>query len=141
MFRKEFMATLQPTITDQRVSTSFEQYCNGVGFSPLFLTGDALTLLGQLPDATVDCIMTSPPYWGQRDYGSGGIGLEQTWQEYVSNLVEICGQLKRILKPTGSFWLNIGDAYQDKNLLGLPWRVCFSLTDQQGGLTHKWWAP
>ncbi|HLX59960.1 MAG TPA: site-specific DNA-methyltransferase [Planctomycetota bacterium] len=114
------------------VTTSFEQYRDEEGFAPLFLCGDSLTVLSEMPDASIDCVMTSPPYWNQRDYGAGGIGLEPTWQEYVANLVAICSELKRVLKPRGSFWLNIGDAYEGKNLLGLPWRVAFALTDGQG---------
>lgn len=102
------------------------------GYHPLFLCGDSLKVLAELPVECVDCVMTSPPYWGQRDYGGGGIGLEETWQEYVTSLVAVFAQVKRVLKPTGSFWLNIGDAYQNKNLLGLPWRVALTLTDQQG---------
>ncbi len=109
----------------------FNEYRTEPGYAPLFFQGDALGVLGQLPTESIDCAMTSPPYWGQRDYGGGGIGLEQTWQEYVVNLAAICRQVKRVLKPTGSFWLNIGDAYQNKNLLGLPWRVALTLTDQQ----------
>ncbi|MBP3959003.1 site-specific DNA-methyltransferase [Gemmata sp. G18] len=116
----------------QSYRTYFEEFRAGTGYDPLFLCGDALKVLTDLPADSIDCVMTSPPYWGQRDYGGGGIGLEATWQEYVANLSAICEQLKRVLKPTGSFWLNIGDAYQNKNLLGLPWRVALTLTDQQG---------
>lgn len=75
--------------------------------------------------------MTSPPYWGQRAYAGGGIGLEADWQEYVGNLMEIFAQVRRVLKSSGSFWLNIGDAYQNKALLGLPWRVALQITDRQ----------
>jgi site-specific DNA-methyltransferase (adenine-specific) len=116
----------------QSTRESFEQFRADIGYDSLFFCGDALTVLQGLPADSFDCVMTSPPYWGHRDYGGGGIGLEATWQEYVANLGAICAQLKRVLKPTGSFWLNIGDAYQNKNLLGMPWRVALTLTDQQG---------
>jgi len=76
--------------------------------------------------------MTSPPYWGHREYEAGGIGLESDYREYISNLEGVFGELYRVLKNTGSFWLNIGDAYLDKHLLGIPWRVALALTDKQG---------
>lgn len=115
----------------------FAEFRSALGYHPLFLVGDAQAVLAYLPSESIDCAMTSPPYWGQRDYGGGGIGLEETWPEYVTRLAAICGQLKRVLKPTGSFWLNIGDAYQNKNLLGLPWRVALTLTDQQGWILRN----
>jgi len=76
--------------------------------------------------------MTSPPYWGKREYENGGIGLEADYREFVQNLAAIFYELKRVLKPTGSFWLNLGDTYSDKGLVGMPWRVAFELTDNQG---------
>ncbi|RPI59582.1 MAG: site-specific DNA-methyltransferase, partial [Planctomycetaceae bacterium] len=99
---------------------------------PLFLRGAALEVLRTLPDGIVDFCMTSPPYWGKRQYSGGGIGLEENYTDYVANLVEVFGQVHRVLKPTGSFWLNIGDSYLNKRLLGLPWRVAFEMTDRQG---------
>jgi DNA modification methylase len=100
--------------------------------NPLFLVGDSLDVLRTLPAECVDFAMTSPPYWGQRAYSGGGIGLEATYHEYVDNLLAIFLELKRVLKPTGSFWLNIGDAYDRKSLIGLPWRVALALSDRQG---------
>lgn len=94
--------------------------------------GDARAVLSQLPDGCVDCAITSPPYWGKREYAGGGIGLEPEYQDYVRDLGAVCRELKRVLKPSGSFWLNIGDTYRDKGLLGIPWRVAFELTDVQG---------
>jgi site-specific DNA-methyltransferase (adenine-specific) len=76
--------------------------------------------------------MTSPPYWGKREYESGGIGLEGDFRDFVRHLGNIVLELKRVLKPTGSFWLNIGDSYNEKGLVGIPWRVAFELTDGQG---------
>jgi site-specific DNA-methyltransferase (adenine-specific) len=76
--------------------------------------------------------MTSPPYWGQRQYASGGMGLEEKYSDYVETLLGIFKELHRVLKPTGSFWLNLGDTYSHKSLAGIPWRVAIALTDQQG---------
>jgi DNA modification methylase len=111
---------------------AFEEFRHAGGHSPLFLQGDALHILSTLPTAAFDCCLTSPPYWGHRAYSAGGLGQEPTPEEYVTNLLAVCGQIHRTLKATGSFWLNIGDAYQNKNLLGLPWRVALRLTDEQG---------
>ena len=98
---------------------------------PLFLLGDCLNSLDLIPDHTIDCIITSPPYWGHRQYSGGGIGLEPTYDEYIDNLISITGKLYRVLKPTGSFWLNIGDTYRNKKLTGIPWRVAIRMIDKQ----------
>ena len=75
------------------------------------LVGDALERLAELPDASVHCVMTSPPYWGLRDYGiEGGIGLEATMTEHVTRLVEVFRELRRVLRPDGTAWVNYGDA-------------------------------
>ena len=111
--------------------SAFKGYARERSLSPLFLHGDALTVLKDLPDTSIDCAMTSPPYWGKREYENGGIGLESDHREFVKHLAAICLEVKRVLKPEGSFWLNIGDTYEDKGLLGVPWRVAFELTDRQ----------
>lgn len=100
--------------------------------APLLLHGDALEVLKALPTESVDFAMTSPPYWGKREYDSGGIGLEADYRVFVKDLGSVFLELKRVLKPSGSFWLNLGDTYLDKGLLGIPWRVAFELTDVQG---------
>jgi DNA modification methylase len=65
-----------------------------------------------IPDDHVDCVITSPPYWGLRDYNHDGqIGMEQTPEAYVENLVKVFRQVRRILKPSGTLWLNLGDTY------------------------------
>ena len=74
--------------------------------------GDSERVLESLPDASVDCIVTSPPYYGQRDYGvRNQIGLEKHPQQYIDRLVAVFRAAKRVLKPTGSLWVNIGDTY------------------------------
>ena len=130
-----------------------------------------------IPDESIDCVVTSPPYWGLRDYGLGGwvggdedcehrgivlgnnrnfvdregrgsnnpslssgtcqkcgaikasdgIGLEATPEDFCANMVEVFREAWRVLKPTGTVWLNLGDSYGDKQLLGIPWRVAFAL--------------
>ncbi|MEK7264060.1 MAG: site-specific DNA-methyltransferase [Bacteroidota bacterium] len=98
---------------------------------PLFINGDCLRVLGRFPNKSVDCIITSPPYWGHRQYSGGGIGQEKTFNEFIENLLVITEELYRVLKSTGSFWLNIGDTYRNKNLLGIPWRIALKMMDEQ----------
>lgn len=114
-----------------------EAYLSGGRLQPLLLLGDARTVLDQLPTSSVDFAMTSPPYWGKREYEGGGIGLENNYQEFIRHLADIFLALKRVLKPEGSFWLNIGDTYQDKGLAGIPWRVALELTDRQGWILRN----
>jgi site-specific DNA-methyltransferase (adenine-specific) len=99
---------------------------------PLFLLGDAAETLRLFPAASVDCVVTSPPYFGHRRYAGGGIGAEGGWQDYVAALGAVTAELPCVLKPTGSLWLNLGDTYRGKRQLGIPWRVAFHLTDEQG---------
>tara|TARA_R110002020_G_scaffold23154_9_gene77497 strand:- start:2517 stop:3602 length:1086 start_codon:yes stop_codon:yes gene_type:complete len=76
------------------------------------LIGDCLSRLKDLPDNSVHCVVTSPPYFGLRDYNAEGqIGLEKTYEEFIDKLVEICREVRRVLHPSGTFWLNIGDSY------------------------------
>jgi len=94
----------------------------------ILVEGRAATVLASLPTASVDCAMTSPPYWSVRRYeGSSALGEEPTPDAYVEALVRELRELPRVLKPTGSFWLNIGDTYLRKNLCGIPWRVALAL--------------
>lgn len=74
--------------------------------------GDAKHVLARMPTDSVDCIVTSPPYYGLRDYGvDGQIGLEETPQEYVSRLVSVFHEAARVLKVDGTLWLNLSDSY------------------------------
>lgn len=74
--------------------------------------GDCRELLKQLPDACVQTCVTSPPYWGLRDYGvEGQLGLEQSPHEYVANMVDVFRGVRRVLKDDGTLWLNLGDSY------------------------------
>lgn len=127
----------------------------------MILQGDSLHVLRRLPAQSFQCIVTSPPYWGLRDYEiDGQIGLEASLTQYVNRLVAIFNEARRVLKDDGLFWLNIGDGYtsgnrgwrapdrknparamsvrpntpeglKSKDLLGVPWRIAFAL--QQDG--------
>lgn len=106
--------------------------------------GDALETLRQLPASSINCIVTSPPYYLQRDYStSAQFGNEETADEYVNNLRKVFKECYRILKNDGTLWLNLGDKYQDSDLLGMPWRVAFALKDD-GWLLRSdiiWYKP
>jgi len=78
------------------------------------LVGDVRDRLTALSDNSVQCVVTSPPYWGLRDYGvAGQLGLNQTPADYVRVMVEVCEQVRRVLRKDGTFWLNLGDSYQN----------------------------
>ena len=151
----------------------------GTTFTRIIL-GDCLTELKTLDDNSISCCVTSPPYWGLRDYGTAKwvdgddecdhieqyakdkgqasqafkakerqftkvcgkcnavrvdnqLGLEDTPNEYVENMLLIFREVKRVLKNNGTLWLNLGDTYAGKDLIGIPWRVAFTL--QADG----WW--
>lgn len=75
-------------------------------------TGDSLRVLKKLPTGSVDCVITSPPYYGLRDYGvHGQLGNEQTQWQYLENLLRVFREVHRVLKPEGTCWVNIGDTY------------------------------
>jgi len=123
--------------------------------------GDAYETLKKLPSNFIQTAVTSPPYWGLRDYGAAGqIGSEENLEEYIGNLVRVFSELRRVLKDDGTLWLNLGDSYtsggrkrrapdkknparamsyraptppglKPKDLIGVPWRVAFAL--QQDG--------
>ncbi len=76
------------------------------------LVGDVMTRLQELPDQSIQTVITSPPYWGLRDYGHDGqLGLETTPQEYVDNMVAVFREVHRVLADNGTLWLNLGDSY------------------------------
>jgi len=92
--------------------------------------GNAATELQNLDDNSVDCIITSPPYYNQRDYKEDGqLGSERSPEEYVAALRVVFRECLRALKPTGSLWLNLGDKYENGRLLGMPWRVAIAMQD------------
>jgi len=85
------------------------------------LLGDVLKQMRLLPDNCIDCIICSPPYWQLRSYGwDGEWGLEPTYQQYLDNLIAFMSESKRVLKPTGTIWINLGDSYGSVHTGGKP---------------------
>ncbi len=85
----------------------------------MILVGDAIDRLKEIPAATVQTCVTSPPYWGLRNYGVGGqLGLEKTPEEYVAKLVSVFREVKRVLTDDGTLWLNLGDSYNGSQQTG-----------------------
>jgi site-specific DNA-methyltransferase (cytosine-N4-specific) len=123
----------------------------------LIVLGDSREVLRDLPDNSVRCCVTSPPYWSLRDYDiPGQIGLEAQLDDYFASLVTVFAEVRRVLTPDGTLWLNIGDSYtsggrtwratdkknpvramnvrpptpnglKPKDLIGVPWRLAFAL--------------
>lgn len=104
--------------------------------------GDCRDVLGGMDAESVQCVVTSPPYFGLRNYQVvGQIGLEQTPDAYVAEMVAVFREVRRVLRDDGTLWLNLGDSYSrgsggdgtqgvaPKNLLGIPWRVAFALQE------------
>lgn len=91
--------------------------------------GKALDVIRGLPDGSVDCCVTSPPYFGLRDYGAEGqYGAEASPAEFVERLRVLFGEVRRVLADDGTCWLNLGDSYAStKDLMGMPWRTAFAL--------------
>lgn len=90
------------------------RFCRGLQIETnIILEGEALrSLKERVPDGSVDCVVTSPPYWALRDYGvEGQLGQERTPEEYVRRLCDVFDELRRVLKPTGTCWVNLGDTY------------------------------
>lgn len=124
------------------------------------IIGDALRALRRLPSAMAQSCVTSPPYWGLRDYGvANQIGVEPTLSAYLAKLRRVFQEVSRVLRPDGTLWLNVGDSYtsgnrgwrapdkrngaramndrppnppglKDKELVGVPWRLAFALQRQ-----------
>lgn len=85
------------------------------------ITSDALQALQAMPEASVDCCVTSPPYFGLRDYGvEGQLGMEPTPEAFVQAMVEVFREVRRVLKPSGTLWLNLGDSYAGARKGGHP---------------------
>lgn len=125
----------------------------------IIIEGDAIHALQRIPSNSVSCAVTSPPYWGLRDYGiEGQVGLEPTLPQFINHLVTVFAEVKRVLRDDGTLWVNIGDGFtsgnrgyrapdkknparamsvrpdtpdglKPKDLIGIPWRLAFAMQD------------
>ena len=101
----------------------------------ILIVGDSWQISKHLPSNLVKCIITSPPYFGHRQYADSNeivqfeFGREESPIDYVTKLVALFKELYRILKPEGTVWLNLGDTYRNEQLMGIPWRVALALQD------------
>ena len=93
------------------------------------LCGDCVHLMRQMPDNSVDAVITSPPYFQQRDYRAGGIGQEENMDSYIEALLNAFGEIFRITKPTGNIIYNLGDKYKNGKLLLVPFRFALAVTE------------
>ena len=92
------------------------------------LCGDAREKLQTLAAESIHTCITSPPYYNLRDYGiAGQIGMESTPEKYIARLVGVFREVRRVLRRDGTLWVNIGDSYRGKNLIGIPWMLAFGL--------------
>jgi len=97
----------------------------------MIICGTAAQVLNQLDADSVQTVITSPPYFQLRNYeaGENEIGNEPSLEQYVRSLMEVFSRVRRVLKPDGTFWLNLGDTMKNGSLLGMPWRVAFAMKD------------
>ena len=111
---------------------------------PVILQGDVIEQMKGLNNDSVDCIITSPPYWGQRDYDNDSQwGNEETIQNYLDNMIKWANECKRVLKNEGTLFLNIGDKYGKKSLQMIPEKLCIKMCDNGWVLRNKiiWYKP
>ena len=115
-----------------RCHTCWQLDTNGI------MQGDVMARIAEIPDDTVDCIVTSPPYYELRNYNiKGQWGREATVQEYMGRLMSLMQECNRVLKPTGSLWCNIGDTYHGKGMLGVPERYMVDMLNDGWILRSK----
>jgi site-specific DNA-methyltransferase (adenine-specific) len=103
----------------------------------ILMPGEAAAVLPRLAPGCVDMVMTSPPYWNQREYEGAGIGLERTPGQYLDAILEVTAALWVALSDTGSLWLNLADTYYRKSLAGIPWRTALRMIDEQGWILRN----
>lgn len=146
-------------VREHRLGSKYSDLADVDGPNGLVL-GDSLAVLSNMPENSVQTVVTSPPYWSLRDYGiDGQVGLNETVYAYIDSLADLFDQVLRVLRDDGTLWLNIGDSYtsgnrgwrapdkknraramslrpptpeglKDKDLIGVPWRIAFALQER-----------
>ena len=100
---------------------------------PHYVQGDAATTIQHIEDESIDCIVTTPPYWWRRTQGTESITATNL-DDFIQELLQTMAQAWRVLKPQGSLWLNVGDDTTSGFFLGVPWRLILPMIDKQGWL-------
>lgn len=98
---------------------------------PHYVEGDARLVMQRIEDESVDCIVTTLPYWSLRRYGADKIEAKDL-KEFVDDALRVMAECKRVLKPQGSLWVGMGDAYDNHSLQAVPWRLAVAMLDLQG---------
>lgn len=109
-----------------------------LGYSnmPQYHCGDACKVMAQIEDKSIDCIVTSPPYWHLREYKVDSLTTKDA-SEFIDNLLRMTAEAHRVLKDEGSLWINMADAYQDASMQALPWRLAIKMMDLQGWMLRN----
>ena len=120
------------TMSDSRDSVERDiVFRMGRATMPHIEQGDAATVMNHIESESIDCIVTTPPYWRRRTQGTESISAT-TADEFINQLLQTMAQARRVLKPQGSLWLNMGDDTTDGFVQGIPWRVVLAMMDRQG---------
>ena len=120
------------TMSDSRDSVERDiVFRMGRATMPHIEQGDAATVMNHIESESIDCIVTTPPYWRRRTQGTESISAT-TADEFINQLLQTMSQARRVLKPQGSLWLNMGDDTTDGFVQGIPWRVVLAMMDRQG---------
>lgn len=98
---------------------------------PHFEQGDAALVMRHIEDESIDCIITTPPYWRRRNQGTESITATSA-DQFINQILQVMGEAHRVLKPQGSLWINMGDDTTDGFVQGIPWRIVLAMIDQQG---------
>ncbi len=119
--------------TEEQDKTVVRDFVSKMGRKtmPHLVQGDAASVMQNIEDASIDCIVTTPPYWRRRSQGTESITATSA-DEFVNELLQTMAQAHRVLKPQGSLWLNMGDDTTGGFVQGIPWRVVLAMLDQQG---------
>ena len=123
--------TAQPAATPVPTATRNLVKRLGRSLMPHYEQGDAATVMQRIEDESIDCIVTTPPYWRRRTQGTESITATSK-EDFVNELLQTMAQAWRVLKPQGSLWLNMGDDTTDGFVQGIPWRVVLQMIDNQG---------
>ena len=131
--KPEASDSMEDTVVSEPAEDVARDMVKKIGRSamPHYVQGDAAAIMRTIEDESIDCIVTTPPYWRRRGQGTESIKA-RTMDEFIDEIVQAMAQAWRVLKPQGSLWLNMGDDTTDGFVQGIPWRIVLTMIDQQG---------